>query len=336
MNVLLYRWKSGRPLLLLFFLSVLILSICFCSFGVIAGNGYFPWRIILLNLIGNVPAFLLMAGLDYHILTRLLRHRDTPEWFILRMLAATLSAPLLLCSVVYAAWRIFTFQFDFLSSIIPGTLCNAIIVLLISIYLYSKRQMENHQRLALMEREKLRYQFEALKNQINPHFLFNSLNVLASLAYQDADKTNLFVKKLAEVYRYLLTTHDRRTISLEEELRFTEAYLYLEKIRFGEALQVILSNQGTQSHRALIPASLQMLVENALKHNTATTKSPLVIRINVGTEVITVSNNLQLRSYVGSKNGTGLTNLRSQYCLHGKEIILKKTATEFSVVLPFI
>lgn len=79
-----------------------------------------------------------------------------------------------------------------------------------------------------------------------------------------------------------------------------------------------------------------MLVENALKHNTATTKSPLVIRITVGKEAITASNNLQLRSYVGAKNGTGLANLRSQYCLHGKEIILKKTATEFSVELPFI
>ena len=149
-------------------------------------------------------------------------------------------------------------------------------------------------------------------------------NVLASLAYQDAEKTNLFVKKLAEVYRYLLTTHDRQTVSLEEELQFTEAYLYLENIRFGEVLQVCLR------------ASLQMLVENAIKHNTATMKSPLIIHIVIGQEGINVSNNLQLRSYVRTKNGMGLANLRNQYTLHGKELVIKKTEREFMVEMPFL
>ena len=118
---------------------------------------------------------------------------------------------------------------------------------------------------------------------MNPHFLFNSLNVLASLAYQDADKTNLFTQKLAEFYRYLLKTSDHQTVSLEEELRLTKAFLYLEEIRFGNALQVIIDDaadetdetDGKKSAR-VIPASLQMLVEN----------------------------------------GIGLANLRNQYALH--------------------
>ena len=184
MNIFLLQWKSGRVVVLFLFLSVLILSVCFCSFGVIAGNGDFPWHLIICNFVKNVPAFLLMAWLDYKILTRSLGIRDTLEWFILWLLAATVSAPLLLWMIVYAVWMIYPFQFNFFASIIPGILCNAIIVLLISIYIYGKRQMENQQRLACMEREKMLYQFEALKNQINPHFLFNSLNVLASLAYQ--------------------------------------------------------------------------------------------------------------------------------------------------------
>lgn len=337
MKTNLFQWKSGRVILLFFFLSALLLSVCFCSFGIIAGKGSFPWRIIFHNLVGNVPAFLLMAGLDYLILTRPMLHRDTPEWFMLRLLVATLSAPLLLCLIVYAAWVMFPFQFDFLSSIIPGTLCNVIIVLLISVYLYGKHQMETQQHLAQIEREKIRYQFEALKNQINPHFLFNSLNVLASLAYQDADKTNLFAKKLAEVYRYLLTTHNRKTVSLAEEVRFTEAYLYLEDIRFGKALQVSISgNTDMQRQMEVIPASLQMLVENAIKHNTATTKSPLIIRIIINNERITISNNLQLRTYVDTKNGMGLTNLHNQYAMHGKEVIIKKTDGEFVVEIPFL
>lgn len=162
-------------------------------------------------------------------------------------------------------------------------------------------------------------------------------NVLASLAYQDAEKTNLFVKKLAEVYRYLLTTHDRQTVSLEEELQFTEAYLYLENIRFGEVLQVCLrGSHDVQKHLQVIPASLQMLVENAIKHNTATMKSPLIIHIVIGQEGINVSNNLQLRSYVRTKNGMGLANLRNQYTLHGKELVIKKTEREFMVEMPFL
>ena len=222
-------------------------------------------------------------------------------------------------------------------NVLPTMLCNAIVVLLIAIYLYGKRQMENTQRLALMEREKTRYQFEALKNQINPHFLFNSLNALASLTYQDADKANAFVKKLAEVYRYLLTTHHRQTVSLEEELRFTEAYLYLENIRFGEAIQVSISGERElQSHHEVIPASLQMLVENAIKHNIATSKSPLIIHIAIGQDGISVCNNLQLRSYVGTRNGMGLANMRNQYAIHDKEISVQKTARDFVVKMSFI
>lgn len=321
---------------MIFFLSILILSICFCSFGIIAGNGDFQWHVILRNLMGNIPAFLLMAWLDNLILICPLHRRDTQEWFMLRLLTATLCVPMLLCLTVYTVCSIIIIRFDFLASIIPGTLCNAIIVLLLGIYRYGKHQMESRQRLALMEREKMRYQFEALKNQVNPHFLFNSLNVLASLAYHDADKTNLFAKKLAEVYRYLLTTHDRQTVSLEEELRFTEAYIYLEHIRFGDTMKAVISGDGTQPHRTVVPASLQMLVENAIKHNTATMKSPLVIHINIGNDGITVSNNLQLRQYVGTKNDMGLTNLRNQYTMHGKELTVRKTAAEFIVEIPFI
>lgn len=337
MSIPLLQWKPGKAVFLFLFLSVLILSICFCSFGIVAGNGYLQWHIIIRNLIANVPAFLLMSWLDYLILTRSRCFRDTLERFILWLLTATLSVPLSLCLIIYATWTICHFPFDFLSSILPGILCNAIIVLLISVYLYGKHQMETQRHLAQIEREKIRYQFEALKNQINPHFLFNSLNVLASLAYQDAEKANLFAKKLAEVYRYLLTTHNRKTVSLAEEVRFTEAYLYLEDIRFGEALQVCISGDTDMERQTkVIPASLQMLVENAIKHNIATPVSPLFIRIMIKEEGITVTNNLQLRTYTATKNGMGLANLRKQFAMHGKELTIKKTEEKFVAIIPFL
>lgn len=317
-------------------LLVLLLSVCFSTFCAMSGIDV-TWGMIARNFLYNTPGLLFMGCMDYFILYRLQPKDESSGLPIWNIVVAMLCTPLLLGASGYLLSAWLAFPYTFMRNILPAMLCNAIIVLLIGIYLYGKHQMESRQRLALMEREKTRYQFEALKNQINPHFLFNSLNVLASLAYQDADKTNLFVKKLAEVYRYLLTTHNRQTVSLEEELHFTEAYLYLEDIRFGEALQVSISgDRNMQSHHEVIPASLQMLVENAIKHNTAATKSPLIVRIAIKQDGITVSNNLQLRSYVGTKNGMGLANLRNQYALYGKELSIRKTETDFVVEMPFI
>ena len=328
--------KMKKRIFLLFTLLILLLSVCFSTFCSMSGREV-TWHIIVYNLAYNVPILLLMGLLDWSILS----HKSTlSEGIVPSLVSILLSSifvPLLLggIAILIATWA--EYPITFLHNVMPATLCNAIVVLLISLYLYGKYQMESQQRLSCMEKEKMRYQFEALKNQVNPHFLFNSLNVLASLAYQDADKTNVFTKKLAEVYRYLLKTSDQQTVSLEEELRFTKAFLYLEEIRFGNALQVIIDDAADNKRSAqVIPASLQMLVENAIKHNIATSSSPLVIHISISRKSIIISNNLQLRSYVGSKNGIGLANLRNQYALHHESLKIQKNEKEFIVELPYI
>lgn len=222
-----------------------------------------------------------------------------------------------------------------LRSSLPVVPWNWIIVLQIEIFFYSLQRSEMEKQMAVIEKEKALYQFEVLKNQINPHFLFNSLNVLASLAYQDTEKTNRFAKKLSTVYRYLLTTHGRATVTVQEELSFVESYLYLEHIRFGDALHVEIEDDLRNHHCLVIPASIQMLVENALKHNISTKKSPLIVHISIGNERITVRNNLQLRNYVAS-NGAGLKNLQRQYALYGTLVEILKDEKEFVVKLPFV
>ena len=127
------------------------------------------------------------------------------------------------------------------------------------------------------------------------------------------------------VYRYLLTTHNRKTVSLAEEVRFTEAYLYLEDIRFGEALQVCISGDTDMERQTKV-----------IKHNIATPVSPLIIRITIKKEGITVTNNLQLRTYTATKNGMGLANLRKQFAMHGKELTIKKTEEKFVAIIPFL
>jgi len=222
-----------------------------------------------------------------------------------------------------------------LRSSLPVVPWNWIIVLQIEIFFYSLQRSEMEKQMAVIEKEKALYQFEVLKNQINPHFLFNSLNVLASLAYQDTEKTNRFAKKLSTVYRYLLTTHGRATVTVQEELSFVESYLYLEHIRFGDALHVEIEDDLRNHHCLVIPANIQMLVENALKHNISTKKSPLIVHISIGNERITVRNNLQLRNYVAS-NGAGLKNLQRQYALYGTLVEILKDEKEFVVKLPFV
>lgn len=325
-----------KRILLLFTLLILLLSVCFSTFCAMSGRDV-TWHVIVSNLACNVPVLSLMGGLDLAILSYKGAKTENVIPSFTSILLSTICVPMLIGGIAMVMTEWFWQPISFLQNVLPATLCNAITVLILSIYLHTKHLIESQRRLDYVEREKIRYKFEALKNQVNPHFLFNSLNVLASLAYQDADKTNLFTKKLAEVYRYLLKTSDHQTVSLEEELHFTEAFLYLENIRFGNALQVIIDNDAYNRKNArVIPASLQMLVENAIKHNIATTSSPLVIHITICEKHITVSNNLQLRSYVGSKNGIGLANLRNQYAMHGEEMKILKNEREFAVELPLI
>ena len=218
---------------------------------------------------------------------------------------------------------------------IPTILWNSLFVLFIELSLYNRQLMENKMLLMEMEKEKAVYQFEALKSQLNPHFLFNSLNVLSALAYKDADKTNKFAKKLSSVYRYLLTTHDMDKVPLEDELDFARNYIFLEQLRFGDNLHILIEKGEGLSRRHIIPASIQILVENALKHNINTHEHPLEIKIVIGEDKVQVSNNLQLRQSV-SRNRMGLANLAKQYQLHGKQIIVEKDSGTFSVTLPLL
>ncbi len=211
---------------------------------------------------------------------------------------------------------------------VGGLPWNWIIVLQLEI-VFSKSRRDK------IEKEKARYQFIALKNQVNPHFLFNSLSVLASLAYEDADKTSAFAKKLSSVYRYLLTTSEKPAVTLEEELKFVETYIYLEKLRFDDTLQTNITVPASVMNREVIPASIQMLVENAIKHNINSQTSPLIIDIEADNNSVTVSNTFQPRTdSAGSQ--TGLRNLRQQYALHGKTVEVRQTPTMFSVNLQFI
>lgn len=166
-----------------------------------------------------------------------------------------------------------------------------------------------------LEQTNLKSQFNALKSQINPHFLFNSLNVLTSLIRKDTDLSEKYVEQLSKTYRYILEFKSEELIPLQSELEFIGAYFFLMKLRFGEKLNIEIDDELYRINDRIPHLSLQMLIENAVKHNTFSAKSPLQIRIFLKDGNIVVSNNLQPRTTKENSTGIGLKNIEERYRL---------------------
>lgn len=188
-----------------------------------------------------------------------------------------------------------------------------------------------------LKRENLQTQLESLKAQVNPHFLFNSLNSLSSLISEDSEKAEKFLDELSKVYRYLLRNNEDDLTTLSEELQFIQSYYHLLKTRYGESLQVHTYIDDQYLDYQLPPLTLQMLVENAVKHNRMMKEFPLrIVLKNAGDKLIVV-NNLQRKVRQVSSNRIGLGNIAKKYkLLQQEDIQVKQDETEFAVEIPLI
>lgn len=188
-----------------------------------------------------------------------------------------------------------------------------------------------------LKRAHLALQYQSLKDQVRPHFLFNSLSSLATLINTDTDKATQFVHKLSDVYRYVLEQRENELVALKEELKFLEDYIYLQKIRFGDSLKVEYSLNLDRS-RMVIPLSLQMLAENAIKHNEVSGKHPLLIEI-LSTEQnhVIVKNNLRRKDVTENSLGMGLENLSKQVAFFSEDsLLVREESDSFIVRIPTI
>lgn len=198
---------------------------------------------------------------------------------------------------------------------------------------WRRTQLEKEQ----IEKLHLQSQLDVLKNQINPHFLFNSLNSLSSLIADDPEKAELFVDKLSTVYRYILLHNDRNWVNLRTELTFIKSYFHLLHTRFGDGAKLEVTVSDSQLDLLLPPLTLQLLVENAIKHNIVHKDKPLLIQIaSNGDRELVVSNNLQRKEKgVVLSHGVGLKNISERYNIAnaGKPVILEENGL-FTVRLP--
>lgn len=190
---------------------------------------------------------------------------------------------------------------------------------------------------AQLERQNVESQLEGLRNQVNPHFLFNSLNTLIYLIPEAPSKAVNFVQKLSKVYRYVLESRDAKIIPLAEELEFLKAYTFLLKERFGENLQVNIKDLEHRTDVAIVPLSLQMLFENAIKHNVISTEKPLDIEVFAENGHLVVRNTLQRKNQVMDSTGVGLQNIRDRYrMLTDRAVEVITSQQYFTVALPMI
>lgn len=182
------------------------------------------------------------------------------------------------------------------------------------------------------------YRYQILKRQVNPHFLFNSLNALDCLVCEEKiEQASTYIHKLAGVYRYMIKSEDEQLVSLGEELEFVEKYIDLMKVRFPDGLQVEIDIQSELLNRFILPCSLQLLIENATKHNVISATNPLVVNICSDGESICVTKNIIPKLTQVSSTGLGQKYIRQQYQnLCGKEIAISHDAKGYKVVLPLM
>lgn len=187
-----------------------------------------------------------------------------------------------------------------------------------------------------LREDNLKYQYRTLKAQVNPHFLFNSLNTLSEIVYEDAKKADNYIQKLSGVYRYILDNEDIDLIPLSKELEFVTKYFELQRERDGNKIELTIQVSDSEKFR-IIPVSLQILVENALKHNSVSEHNPLKINIYKKDAFIVVSNNIRKKNSVNNSSRTGLTNLKDRIKLiTGRETIVDQENNKFIVKIPII
>ncbi|MBD0776691.1 2TM domain-containing protein [Maribacter sp. ANRC-HE7] len=179
--------------------------------------------------------------------------------------------------------------------------------------------------------------FDALKNQLDPHFLFNSLNVLTSLIEEDPGQAQKFTTSLSKVYRYVLEQKNKDLVSVDEEFQFAKTYVKLLKMRFEDSIHFDIPDHSSNPEAKIVPLSLQLLLENAVKHNVVTSARPLHIKVYEEGDMLVVDNNIQEKQVVKKSSGVGLRNIQQRYdILTNRQVEITKSPNEFRVKLPML
>jgi sensor histidine kinase YesM len=288
---------------------------------------------------------LILVFIDLQIINALDRSLPLPERLFARIqlefFLAVFAGIIIGTLITVAAELLNPYKDGLMRNIINNSLItsvlNLIIITVIEAIIWFKRNQQSLVKAERLEKENSQIRFETLKSQLNPHFLFNSLNVLSSLIKKDSDKAQNFVDEFSSVYRYTLDVIEKPVVELREEIDFAKSYLFLQKIRFDNAVDMDINVDASKLNYFVPPLAVQTLLENAFKHNKATTDNPLKIKIYNENDLLLVVNNLQPKIKSTDSKGIGLNNLRKRYELLGSQLPqFTVTEKEYVAKIPLI
>ena len=292
-----------------------------------------------------------LVGLGISFLSRFLNqkapwHVATALRFMVELVVMALFIFLFLYGILqlYLQWHnldLALFYKTYHDAVIKLMILGVVIILIYAILdftLYSYNQYAAVQIESVqLASTQLALQLEVLKSQLSPHYLFNSLNTISSIMYANPDVAEQFIRKLAHTYQYVLATQDKKLVPLSEELQFVQAYFFLLKARFGEAVHLSLELPRRTYSSNIPPLTLQLLLENAVKHNAPSADAPLFIRIYLSDKnLLTVSNNILTNANRLKSYRIGLENIRQRYRYYAQAVISVVKADNFVVELPLL
>ena len=261
------------------------------------------------------------------------------ERFILGILGAAVYSTVAILGMSYLFYQIFEVSIGNGWDVVWISIGVSITILLFALtqkFLFSWRELSLREE--KMRNELLVSRYEVLKNQINPHFIFNGLNALTELVYEDQDQAVKYIDQLAKVMRYVLQSGNVEVVSLNEEMAILQSYIFLQKIRYADSLQVDIDLDEGEEEKLIAPLVLQMLFENAIKHNELTKENPLKVRIYKEEDKLVIVNNILAKEILANDStGIGLKNIVARYeSLSTKKVKIDESGGVFSVSIPLI
>ncbi|HOZ79473.1 MAG TPA: histidine kinase [Ferruginibacter sp.] len=314
------------------------------SYNLTAGNQKLSWSV--LNFVSfcfiSTALWYLNRQVQYFIRKRLFTIKSTGLRIITRF-AVNVLITYILTAILFRLWNVLLYQSAYNSSSIAALQLISIVLSILTgciyeiVYLNKERESDII-RIERTEKSKLQAQLDGLKNQVDPHFIFNSLNTLSYLISQNPETARLFNDTLARVYRYILVKKEKDLVLLKEEIEFASNYFYLLKIRYQTGLKMTIELDDIVTENYMLPPlSVQILIENAIKHNHFTEKLPLDIRVCVIPDKVTVTNNRNIKQFEIQSPQIGLKNLAERYMLiTGSHINIDDGKEKFTVVLPLL
>jgi two-component system, LytTR family, sensor kinase len=289
----------------------------------------------LFQTLSNYPITITMIVADFVIVKVLVKKISYDGKIYLKTFIEFICVSVIsLCaSVVYGLLNAEVIFYSFITNF----LFNVVLVIILDLSFYYRWVNKKALNREIEQRVKANYKYQLLKSEMDPHFLFNSLNVLDQLIFENQEKASEYVNKLALVYRYLLKIESDSFVLLEEELEFVKKYVDLLNERFGNGLVVKIEIPEKYHESKIIPCAIQMMIENAVKHNVVNTNHTLYIDVKVSGDELEIKNNICRKKKIVSHTGIGINNIREQYqLLFNKDITISDDNKFFVVKIPIV